>query len=367
MINKANEEDYMPDKAIPPGTTLLENLNYIGMTQKELAERMGRPLKTINEIIQGKKGITAETSIQLERVLGIPAKIWSNLERNYRETLARIEDERRIKSEEKYIKSYPYLEMVKYGWIASAKSNIDKVKNLLNFFGVDSLRWVSNIESIAFRKAASEKFNPYAMAAWLRQGEIIAQGIDTKEFNKKGLISSIKEIKSMTKESPQKFVPKLTRICAQYGIALVILPHLKNTYVNGATRWLSPTKAIIQLSLRYKYNDVFWFTFFHELGHIILHNKKEYFIDTNDKEFIDNLEKEKEADAFAAGRLIPNREYNKFIRTKLFTAKNVVRFAKKLGIAPAIVVGRLQHDKVIPYSYLNNLRTKFEFRFSRTN
>ncbi len=359
MINKNYiDNNYKPNVAIPPGYTLLENLKYIGMTQKELAERMNRPIKTINEIIKGKKSITPETALQLERVLGIPAKIWNNLERNYRETLARIKEEERLTKEIELLKSYPYLEMAKLNWIPHTKDKLEQVKNLLNFFGVESLKLVPKIEDVAFRKAKFEKFNPYAMAVWLQKGVIEARKIKTENFNKTKLLTSIDKIKKLTKEKPENFIKTLVKLCASCGVAVVIVPYLKNTYVNGATRWLTPHKAIIQLSLRYKFNDIFWFTFFHELAHIFLHNKKSSFIDIINEKNKDKIEIE--ADTFAANKLIPEKYYKKFIRNKIFTEKSIKIFAKKLDISPAIVVGRLHYDRLIPYNSFNNLRVKYE-------
>ncbi len=358
MINKNYiNNEYSPNKAIPPGYTLLENLKYLGMTQKELAERMNRPIKTINEIIKGKKSITPETALQLERVLGIPAKIWNNLERNYREILARIKEEKRLTDEIHLLKNYPYLEMAKLNWIPYTRNKLEQVKNLLNFFGVESLKLVPQIEDVVFRKAKFEKFNPYSMAAWLQQGVIEARKIKTENFNKTKLLHSIVEIRKLTKEKPENFIKTLVTLCASCGIAVVIVPHLKNTYVNGATRWLIHNKAIIQLSLRYKFNDIFWFTFFHELGHILLHNKKSSFIDIINEKNKDKIEIE--ADTFASNKLIPEKYYKEFIKNKIFTEKSIKEFAKKLDISPSIVVGRLHYDKLIPYNSFNHLRRKF--------
>ncbi len=79
------------DVAIPPGEYLAEEIEARGISQKELAKRMGRPVQAINEIINGKKAITAETALQLEEVMPeIPAKFWLNLERDYQLTKALI-------------------------------------------------------------------------------------------------------------------------------------------------------------------------------------------------------------------------------------------------------------------------------------
>lgn len=351
--------NYNPDIAILPGETLAETLDYLGMSQKELAQRMGRPEQTISEIIHGKKQIIYETAIELERALGISAKFWNNLEQNYRATLARIEDEKRLIKEVELARKYPYLEMARLGWIANARNRVEQVKNLLNYFGVQSLGLIEQTLEVAFRKASTKNYCPYAMAAWLRRGEVLFKEREVSEFDSSKVKSNIEKFRDMTNDPPSIFEPKLIDLCVKCGISLVFVPHLKKTYVQGATRWLTPTKALIQLSLRYKYNDVFWFTFFHELGHIILHGKRETFIDL---EGMSKGEKEIEADEFAANKLIHQDKYQRFLERNDFSRTSVIRFSRKIGVSPSIIVGRLQHDQKISFHQLNDLRTKFEFK-----
>jgi HTH-type transcriptional regulator / antitoxin HigA len=88
MVNSI-ENSYNPDYVSHPGETLVEILSEKSMSQAELARRLGRPKKTVNEIIQGKSGITSDTALQLEKVLGIPAGFWVNRQRYYDEYLAK--------------------------------------------------------------------------------------------------------------------------------------------------------------------------------------------------------------------------------------------------------------------------------------
>ena len=141
---KMKNTSCQPNYAIPPGETLRETLETIGMTQAELADRTGRPKKTINEIITGKAAITAETALQLERVLGVPASFWNNLERNYRETLARLKEEEEFQKQEEWVNKFPIAALTKMGWIPREDSPIGKVKGILNFFGVAGIRGVES-------------------------------------------------------------------------------------------------------------------------------------------------------------------------------------------------------------------------------
>ncbi|MBW2648051.1 MAG: ImmA/IrrE family metallo-endopeptidase [Deltaproteobacteria bacterium] len=143
------------------------------------------------------------------------------------------------------------------------------------------------------------------------------------------------------------------------GVSLVFVPELPKTHVSGATKWLNTNKAMIILSLRHKMDDHFWFSFFHEAGHILLHGKTEVFIEANNH--IEKSEKEVEADVFASNILISKSNYKKLTSLTKFSRQSISAFAKELDLSPGIIVGRLQHDDLIPYSWLNKLKRKFAF------
>jgi len=364
---KATKNAFRPNYAVPPGETLRETLQSLGMTQAELAKRTGRPKKTINEIIKGKAAITADTALQLERVLGVPASFWNNLERNYQETLARLREEDQLQSQIKWLKRFPIPALVKKGWIPKMSSDVEKIQALLNFFGVAGINeWKSMWEGpdAAYRKSLAFQSNPAAVAAWLRKGEIEAQKIECKPFKKSAFRKALIRIKALTVEPPEVFEPEMRKLCAEAGVAVVFVPELPGTHLYGATRWLRPTKALIQLSLRGKTDDHLWFTFFHEAGHILLHEKRDVFIEAKGEGCgaMVGAGKEQEANQFAQEFLIPFSEYQAFLQNNDLSQTAIRLFAEKLGIAPGIVVGRLQHDKVIPYSTGNRLKKRFRFR-----
>ncbi len=353
------EERIWPDIAIPPGETLAETLEAMGISQAELARRTGRPVQAISEIIQGKKEITPETALALECVLGVPAHVWIGLEADYRTVKARLADRERLKAEASLVEQFPYKEMAKHGWVPSVSDVIDRVRALLRFFGVASLRHVPALDSaIAWRKSQSVAASPGALAAWLRQGEIVAQQVETAPFDAPGLIEMLPTLRSFTRESPKVFLPKLEKVLAQRGAALVLVQELPKTSAHGATQWLG-AKAIVQLSIRYRWADIFWFTLFHELGHILRHGRKELFIESHQD---GEDEREREADTFATRHLIPELAYKTFTsgRTIVSTAA-VEAFADEIGVHPGIVVGRLHHDKKVPPSHLNGLRVQYRW------
>jgi addiction module HigA family antidote len=354
---------FQPDYAIHPGETLAETLEELGMSQAELAQRMGRPLQMLSEIIQGKKAITAETALQLERATGVPASFWNSSQRNYEANVARIEEERGLTPDAAWVDQFPLRALIKLGWLPQCDSRPEQMRALLNFFGVaGSKEWKSiwTAPEVAFRKSTAFEANPMAVAAWLRRGERLAQQVRTEPYDQERFIQALYEIRKLTTTEPEVFAPKATDLCRACGIALVFVCELPATRAYGATRWLTPHKALLQLSLRGKAEDFLWFTFFHEAAHILKHGKREVFIEDPDG-MTDGeaLRKEEEANTFASDFLIPKNAFNEFRRQARFTAQAIQRFAAELGIAPGIVVGRLQHEELLPFTHLNELKRRF--------
>jgi HTH-type transcriptional regulator / antitoxin HigA len=357
---------HRPDYAFHPGETLAETLEALGMTQKELAERAGRPLKTINEIIQGKAAVTADTALQLERVTGVPASFWNNAQRNYEAFLARQTETAALEKGRAWLKKFPLKQIVSLGWIPKLEDPIEQLRAVLNYFGVAGVAewealWIR--PRAAFRKSMAFDSHPMAVAAWLREGERQAQAIQTQPFDKDRFVEALDEIRTLTTAEPEVFAPRMVELCAGAGVAMVFVPEVPGTRAYGVTRWLTPDKAIIQLSLRGKSDDYLWFTFFHEAAHILKHGKKDVFIEGKEKVKDTAIrKKEAEADAFAADFLIPGDKYRTLVAAQPLSTAVIRSFAAGLGIAPGIVVGRLQHDKHLGFHNHNELKRRFCFQ-----
>lgn len=349
---------YDPNFVSPPGETLQELLDERQMTQVRFADRIGHTPKFVNEVIKGKASITPNVAIAFERVLGIPSSFWNNRQRHHDAFVARRDEVRELSKNLQWAGKFPYNEMSKKDWVPKSREKMERLKNLLNFFGVATPKaweqlWAK--ESIAFKRP--KKIDSFALNAWLRQGEIEAQEIHCSPFKEQGFKACLEEVKSLTTKSPGIFRDKLISICSINGVAVVFVPELPKT-AHGATRWLSTNKALLQLSLRYRTNDLLWFTFFHEAAHILLHEKKKIHIET----YGINNDQENEADRFAANLLISPPKFAVFKRehtNKQFSKRSILDFARELGIAPGIVVGRLQHEKLLPQSYCNDLKQRY--------
>jgi len=351
---------FAPSYTFPPGDTLAEVLKSRGMHQSDLAERAGLTTKAINEIVKAKARLTPTTALQLERVLGIPAGFWNNLQRRHDEVLAVAEEGERLGRNVAWAKSFPVRAMAKYGWLAPSRDPVARLRGLLNFFGTASpdaweTHWAST--QVAFRSVAKLPKDNYALACWLRRGEVVAAGIETKAYDEDLFRQTLAQVRGLTTLPGVEFVEPLVRSCADAGVAVVFVPELPGTRTYGATRWLSPQHALVQLSLRRKTDDQLWFSFFHEAAHILLHPKKTVFIEA--AQGTDELEGQ--ADRFARDTLIPPNEYRAFVSEGDFGHAAVAEFANRIGVAPGIVVGRLQHEALIPYSRLNGLKRHYAF------
>lgn len=364
-MTKQFKNTYEPSSVSPPGNTLAELLEEIGMSQKELAQRCGRPEKTINEIIKAKSAITSETALQFERVLGIPAEFWNAREFRYREYLARKLENEKLKKQETWLKKFPISQMIKLGWVKDVRKNsVSQLIELLNFFGIASPeQWNvdGKITSTAFRRSNKCKTSPEAISVWLRKGELEASKTACKPYDKKAFEQALAEIKELTNEpDPQKFLPILKQRCQNAGVAVVLIPSIKEAPVSGAARWLNPDKALIQLSVRHKTDDHLWFSFFHEAAHVLLHSKKQIFVDLSNDHEENHIEKE--ADQFAAETLIPFKSLQNWMISKgNYSNESVVEFANSISVSPGIVVGRLQHMNLIPMANLNKLKVRYEW------
>ncbi|MFA4891253.1 MAG: HigA family addiction module antitoxin [Candidatus Gracilibacteria bacterium] len=334
---------YTSPIAVHPGETVKETLEVLGVSQADLSLSTGLAEKTISEILNGKNPITPETALKFERVLGISKLGLLNMQAQYDADLLRIKESERLEEEAKSLDRFScYLELEKLGYVKKTRNPIEKVEELFRFFAVDSFSAIQQVMPVAFRRSHVEKNNNESLAAWLRVGNIEANKLETKEFDIEKLRSKLDEMRSLTTETPETFSRRLKELAGECGIALVYTPYLKNTNVNGATRWLTPKRALVQLSLRYKYSDCFWFTFFHEIGHLIKHSKKEVFVDFKSGD--DHSELEQEADQFAQKVLIPSNASFETFKKSLNPANLGVKihsFAKENNIDPGIVAGRV--------------------------
>ncbi|OYX43759.1 addiction module antidote protein, HigA family [Candidatus Saccharibacteria bacterium 32-49-12] len=350
---------YQPSKAIHPGVTVQRTLDSLGMTQKRLAERTGLSEKHISQIINGEASITADTAFLLQNAVGGAASFWLNLDKNHRETLARIEQDERAAQEESLVAQFPYSELVKRNKVSKTLKKSERVLELWRFFGVNSLTSIPDIEVAAYRKGQTDESKQGAIAAWLRCGEIEFmeyKNIELAEYDQSSLRKLLPKLREMTQIMGNGFFEATQKMLAEVGVGLVAVQYFPGTKASGATRWIGG-KPLVQVSTYGRDADKMWFTLFHEIGHVLLHGKKDQFISfTDDGKSPDEMQ----ADAFAASTLIPDNVYRAFIVKQDFSELAIKKFAKEQKINPGIVVGRLKNDKWLTFGSYQHLHTKLE-------
>lgn len=354
---------FEPKWVSPPGDTILDLIEEQGWSQTEFAERSGYTPKHVSLLINGKASITEDTAFRLERVLGGTVDFWLSREAKYREAVARKDELASLQSQVGWLRELPLAHMLKYKWVTQAADKARQVSTCLSFFGVASVdawrrRYAKPLSLAAFKSSPKYEKKVAAVAAWLRQGEKMAADLECGPFDRTMFMAELDKLRDLTNEvDPDVFVSRLTEVCARVGVAVVFEPAPSGCPVTGATKWLTKDKALLMLSLRYKSNDHLWFAFFHEAAHILLHGKKMLFL-----EMVGGLDgkNEEEADCFARDLLIPPKSAEA-LPYLAHRAADVTAFAAKIGIAPGIVVGRMQHDELLPRNYLNKLKVRYRW------
>lgn len=363
--------EFKPDWVSPPGDTILDLLEEKGWTQKELAVRLGYTDKHLSQLINGKVSLSMDAAARLERVLGGSIEFWMNREANYQRHKARIEAEQNYSAWAGWLDELPVLDLMKIDAIPKQRNVVSNkpkiVESCLRFFGIASpneWRQCYGSMNFSFRRSQIKEPDVGAISAWLRLGEQKAETAEVPKYNQRQFEKALDEIRGMTLLPPQSFFPKMHELLNAAGVVLALVPAIPRAKVSGVARWLSPTKPLIQLSLFGKTNDKFWFTFFHEVAHLLLHAgggeaKKSIFLDDPNAGHSAD-EQEHEANHWASRKLIPEAYENELATLK--TKDSVINFAKRLSLHPGIVVGRLQHEGIVDFKQLNDLKARYEWQ-----
>ncbi|MCY3878901.1 MAG: ImmA/IrrE family metallo-endopeptidase [Rhodobacteraceae bacterium] len=360
MVTVTNE--FSPDYAVPPGWILKDRLESEGISQAEFARRCGRSPKLVSEIISGKAPLEPGTALQFEKVLNVDAGIWLGIESGYRLHRAREAEARKAAASAEWVKAFPVQDLVKRGCFQRPKSDVETVSGLLAFFRVGSVdAWTARygMANVAYRHSPKFKSGEAALATWLRLGEIAAERQECADFDGRQFEQGLQSIRRLTREPIVEAFRQTMKLCNEAGVALALIQPLPKTALSGAAWWLSPRKAVIQLTARHKSDDQLWFSFFHEAAHILLHSKKGVFIDGirgND------TEQEIEANEWASNFLVPKPAWDRFAESSPRKAHIVREFADAQGIAPGIVVGMLQHEGLLPWTHLNGLKIRLSWK-----
>lgn len=361
---------WSPGWRVAPGEVLAEALQERGLTQSDLARRMDRPVKTINEIVNGKASITPDTAIQLERTLGISAAFWNNLETRYREHIAQERAQSELDNQSEWLRYFPVRQLAKLGLVRQQGSGSEVLLDLLTFMGVTSPEaWERQWSRTPIARRQSHAFtsSPHATSVWLRWGELVATQVNGGPFDDAQFTEAIKAARSLSRVQPFTIgVTRLQKLFKDAGVIVVLLPEIQGSRLSGAVRWIGD-RALIQLSLRHKTDDQFWFALFHECGHLKSSPKGREFVDSpTDVGVASASGDDLKADEFARETLIPSGLYEAFVASGDLGPNAVRAFAQDLDIAPGIVVGRLQHDGHVRPGTMNYLKERYQWTLTRT-
>jgi len=347
---------FIPDWASPPGATILDILEERSLTSNAFAGMIGCSEAQTKDLIEGRSPLTIDIARRLSSTLGASVEFWISRDYQYHEDVERLQAPL-----SPWLAELPVADMIRFGWLSPAPAPVDLGKACLDFFGVGSLgEWQGTYgrlpQTFSFRTSASHEPKAGAVAAWLRRAELEAEQIECAPWDKDQFVALLPRLRALTQQAdPARFLPALRAACAACGVAVVSVRSPDGCRASGATRFLSPNKALLALSFRHLTDDHVWFTFFHEAAHLILHGPERMFVEA---EGAPNTREEDEANAFAAQALIPDELVPALMKLPV-NARTVIRFAVEAGVSPGIVVGQLQHRRRLRPNQLNKLKRHY--------
>ncbi|HUM84424.1 MAG TPA: HigA family addiction module antitoxin [Lachnospiraceae bacterium] len=359
-----NKTEYGELSAFHPGYYIAEIIEDMGITQEEFAVRMGTTAKTLSKLVNGQINLSNDLAMKLSIMMGTSVEVWLNLQKNYDRKIIEIEGRKDIDGQIQISRLIDYSYFVKVAHLKETRKPQEKVENLCGYFKISDLKTLENQDYLVnFRTGIKNVDNKNVInaRAWLQTALNIGGKLQTEEFNARKLMAFLPEIRSMTVQNPEVFLPRLRKIFSESGIAFVLLPHLKNSGINGAVKWYTNSTVLLAVNDRRCYADTFWFTLFHEIKHALQQKRKVTFVYLDEHEADEkNRQLEDEADAFAQDYLIPAKELAAWSPDKYVSDADICMFARKIGIHPGIVAGRLQNEGIIPQNRCTGLKEKYK-------
>lgn len=349
---------FAPRWVSSPGDTITEMLKRQGITVDQFARNLGTSAREARDLLKGDLVIDLVLARALARAIGSTPDFWMRREYLYREEIQRL-----TSPGEHWLTSFPISDMIKLGWIPRVSSIADRVGACLDFFDVPDVatyhdKYDNTLQRIAFKTSNSFDSEPGAVAAWIRRAEILADDLECSKWNEAKFLGTLHTIRELTRwKNPSEFIPELQQRCAAAGVAVVVARAPKGCRASGATKFSASGNPLILLSFRHLSEDHFWFAFFHEAGHVILHGANGLFVEGPGS--IDTPS-ENEANAFAEEILIPSRHRDELTHLAI-DKMTIARFARKMGVSAGIVVGQLQHHGIISHNKMNFLKRRFRW------
>lgn len=349
--------------AFHPGYYIAGIIEDMGISQTEFATRLGTTGKTLSQLVNGQINLSNELAKKLSVMMGTSIELWLNLQNTYDQKVIEIEQEKELDEQDTVAKQIDYSYFEKEAGLPAVSSIREKVLNLCKYFMISDLRILKEPDFLVnFRTGINtvEEKNIINSRAWIQTAINKAKEINTEPFDSKKLTAYLPKFREMTVQDPSVFYPRMKELFAECGVSFVLLPHLKNSGVNGAVKWINANSVVLAMNNRGLDADKFWFSLFHEIKHVLQQKIKTVFINAQGSEMQDmNETLEAEADSFASSYLIPEVKLKEFAPNSFTSDNDILRFAESIGIHPGVVVGRLQHEKIIAPSRGNSLKQKY--------
>lgn len=352
MEKEKNSVGLSRNYIIHPGETLAEVIEDREMTQRELAVRTGMTEKHISTVIHGQKSISAAFARKLEYALGIETSFWMNLQANYDRELLEFEELNNITEEEiEILKNLKEVTEVwtSFGWLDGEANPAAMVLDYRMIFGISNLLDTPKISYAAAYRAQSKNTNvdPYVLFAWQRMCELLTKNTDiADEVDVEKLRLRIPDIKKVMFMRANQIQRKLSDIFSECGIAFKIVPNFTGAPVQGFIKKTEDGVLILCMTLRQKFADIFWFTLFHEIAHILNGDTEHEFIDFDSV----SGDREAKADRMAGEFLIDSKEYKAFVDSEEYKRfSGIERFAASQNVKDYIVQGRLMKEHIIDW------------------
>lgn len=351
--------------AFHPGYYIKEIIDDMEITQEQFAKRLGITPKTVSTLVNGKSDISDDIARKLSIMLGSSVELWVNLQKEYDIKKAEIIKAQFFEQQEDIMQMIDYNYFVKVAKLNPTHIVSEKIQNICQFLKISNLNTLGQQDFLVNYRTGIKNFDTKHLInaqAWLQTALNFAYSMNIPAFDESKLQNSLPEIRSLTTLDSQTFFPILQNIFFQCGVAFVPLPHLRNSGINGAVKWFGcqNSKVLLAINNRRLYSDTFWFSLFHEIAHILQKKPKMVFIQGELQGELNNINEELEnaANRFSSNYLIPPQDYKQFILFPRITDVEIIEFAQRINIHPSIVLGRLQHDGIIPNNHYIYLKTK---------
>lgn len=354
-----NKIEFEKISAFHPGYYISDLIHDLEMTQEEFAKRLNITPKNLSDLINGKASISESIAKNLSLMLGTSVAVWLDLQKKYDQKVIEIKKLQAQRDEEVDFALIDYSYFVRLGVVDALKNKAEQISALFKYFAISSFSVFKKPDFLVqFRQTHCIDDKVILNSnAWVQTVINLGKQIETQPYSEKRLKEYLPKIREMTLQAPSAFLPQLSQILAECGVAFVLIPSLKNSGVYGATKWINKDKVILGITDRGKKADIFWFSLLHELGHVFQKKITKTLVNFEANGFVED--DEKEADQFAKDLLIPQKDYASFVAESFFSEQKIRDFASSIKIHPGIVVGRLQKEELLPYTHLNMLKQKY--------